>query len=153
MIGATAFAFFMFAVAYVAISLIPTLVARRRDHPQKAAIFVLGIVSICVGYFVPFAVYAVLFVIGLIWAYISPAPKIVIVEGLKDAESLSSRGANVVVAGPAGKSAYQIWLDFGNKGSKQDFIDSLKGPKGDGGQDAIPLTDGRGFLKNRVAGE
>lgn len=131
MIGATAFAFFMFMVAYVAISLIPTLVARRRNHQQKAAIFVLGIVSICVGYFVPFAVYAVLFVIGLIWAYISPAPKVVV----------------------EGKSAYQIWLDFGNKGSKQDFINSLKGPKGDGGQDAIPLTDGRGFLKNRVEGE
>lgn len=131
MIGATAFAFFMFMVAYVAISLIPTLVARRRDHRQKTAIFVLGIVSICVGYFVPFAVYAVLFVIGLIWAYISPAPKVVV----------------------AGESAYQIWLDFGNKGSKQDFINSLKGPKGESGEDAIPLTDGRGFLKNRVAGE
>lgn len=119
MIGATAFAFFMFMVAYVAISLIPTLVARRRNHPQKTAIFVLGIVSICVGYFVPFAVYAVLFVIGLIWAYISPAPKIIVVEGVKGEP------------GPAGP----------------------QGPVGDRGQDAIPLTDGRGFLKNRVAGE
>jgi len=36
-------------------------------------------------------------------------------------------------AGPAGqdgKSAYQIWLDLGNTGSEQDFIDSLK-PKSD----------------------
>ncbi len=32
--------------------------------------------------------------------------------------------------GQDGKSAYQIWLDLGNKGSQQDFIDSLK-PKSD----------------------
>lgn len=30
-----------------------------------------------------------------------------------------------------GKSAYQIWLDNGNAGTEQDFLDSLKGPKGD----------------------
>ena len=125
MIGATAFAFFMFMVAYVAISLIPTLVARRRDHRQKTAIFVLGIVSICVGYFVPFAVYAVLFVVGLIWAYISPAPKIIVVEGLKGVEG---------EPGPVGPAGPQ-------------------GPVGARGHDAIPLTDGRGFLKNQVAGE
>lgn len=29
------------------------------------------------------------------------------------------------------KSAYDIWLELGNKGSKQDFINSLKGAKGD----------------------
>ncbi|BDI01920.1 hypothetical protein LmYK1_11600 [Ligilactobacillus murinus] len=29
-------------------------------------------------------------------------------------------------AGQDGKSAYQIWLDLGNTGSQQDFIDSLK---------------------------
>lgn len=29
-------------------------------------------------------------------------------------------------AGQDGKSAYQIWLDLGNTGSEQDFIDSLK---------------------------
>lgn len=32
--------------------------------------------------------------------------------------------------GKDGKSAYQIWLDLGNSGSEQDFIDSLK-PKSD----------------------
>lgn len=32
--------------------------------------------------------------------------------------------------GKDGKSAYQIWLDLGNAGSEQDFIDSLK-PKSD----------------------
>jgi hypothetical protein len=26
-----------------------------------------------------------------------------------------------------GKSAYQIWLDNGNEGTEQDFLDSLKG--------------------------
>ena len=33
-------------------------------------------------------------------------------------------------AGQDGKSAYQVWLDLGNAGSEQDFIDSLK-PKSD----------------------
>lgn len=32
-----------------------------------------------------------------------------------------------------GHSAYDVWLSLGNKGTEQDFIDSLKGPKGDGG--------------------
>lgn len=32
-----------------------------------------------------------------------------------------------------GKSAYQLWLDEGNKGSEQDFLASLKGEKGDAG--------------------
>ena len=35
--------------------------------------------------------------------------------------------------GKDGKSAYQIWLDNGNKGTEQDFLNSLKGPKGDTG--------------------
>ncbi|MDD1401002.1 hypothetical protein PSA87_05075 [Limosilactobacillus reuteri] len=33
-----------------------------------------------------------------------------------------------------GKSAYQLWLDEGNKGSEQDFLASLKGEKGDAGK-------------------
>ncbi len=32
----------------------------------------------------------------------------------------------VTLTGFNGKSAYQIWLDLGNDGSEQDFIDSLK---------------------------
>ena len=32
-----------------------------------------------------------------------------------------------------GKSAYQLWLDEGNKGTEQDFLASLKGSKGDRG--------------------
>ena len=33
----------------------------------------------------------------------------------------------VVLKGQAGKSAYQIWLELGNIGTEQDFINSLKG--------------------------
>ena len=33
--------------------------------------------------------------------------------------------------GPPGKSAYEIWLDQGNKGSIDDFLNSLIGPPGD----------------------
>ena len=34
-----------------------------------------------------------------------------------------------------GKSAYDIWLSLGNKGTEQDFIASLKGDKGDSAYD------------------
>ena len=38
-----------------------------------------------------------------------------------------------VVLGGAGASAYQIWLDAGNTGTEQDFLDSLEGPQGPAG--------------------
>jgi len=34
------------------------------------------------------------------------------------------------IDGLDGKSAYQIWLDQGNSGTEQDFLDSLKGEQG-----------------------
>ena len=42
-------------------------------------------------------------------------------------------------AGSDGDSAYQVWLDLGNSGTEQDFIDSLTGPTGIAGSDG---TDG-----------
>ena len=41
--------------------------------------------------------------------------------------------------GEEGISAYEVWLDLGNTGTEQDFIDSLKGPEGDPGD---PGADG-----------
>ena len=50
------------------------------------------------------------------------------------------------VQGIDGKSAYEIWLDLGNTGTEQDFIDSLKGADGEDGEDgedfAFELPDG-----------
>ena len=34
------------------------------------------------------------------------------------------------IPGPEGLSAYEVWLELGNTGSEQDFIDSLTGPVG-----------------------
>lgn len=36
-----------------------------------------------------------------------------------------------------GASAYQVWLDLGNTGTAQDFIDSLKGTNGTNGTDGV----------------
>ena len=39
--------------------------------------------------------------------------------------------------GPSGLSAYQVWLDEGNEGTEQDFLDSLKGEAGEDGSAAF----------------
>lgn len=42
--------------------------------------------------------------------------------------------------GADGLSAYQIWLDEGNEGTEQDFLESLKGPQGPPGKDGSDAT-------------
>ena len=44
--------------------------------------------------------------------------------------------------GDDGESAYQIWLDEGNVGTEQDFLDSLKGEKGEDGENGTDGHDG-----------
>ena len=44
--------------------------------------------------------------------------------------------------GKDGKSAYQIWLDEGNEGTEQDFLNSLKGTDGRNGIDGKNGKDG-----------
>lgn len=39
--------------------------------------------------------------------------------------------------GPAGKSAYQVWLDQGNSGTETDYLLSLKGSPGTNGRDGV----------------
>lgn len=48
--------------------------------------------------------------------------------------------------GENGKSAYQIWLEMGNQGSKNDFLASLTGPKGSNGKDGTDGINGRDGL-------
>ena len=45
--------------------------------------------------------------------------------------------------GADGKSAYQIWLDNGHSGTEADFLNSLKGAKGDPGKDGQNGADGK----------
>lgn len=45
-------------------------------------------------------------------------------------------------SGADGKSAYQIWLDAGNVGTEEEYLDSLVGPKGDTGEQGIPGEKG-----------
>lgn len=57
----------------------------------------------------------------------------------------AQRVVEVVVNGSKGsdgKSAYQIWLDAGNVGTQQDFLDSLIGADGAQGQDGQPGAQG-----------
>lgn len=43
------------------------------------------------------------------------------------------------------KSLYQLWLDAGNSGTKEDFIESLKGDKGDSGLSAYQVAVVNGY--------
>ena len=45
--------------------------------------------------------------------------------------------------GPAGESAYQVWLDAGNTGTEADFLASLKGATGPAGKDGADGKDGK----------
>ena len=45
--------------------------------------------------------------------------------------------------GDTGKSAYEIWLELGNVGSEEDFIESLKGESGDPGEKGEVGVDGK----------
>lgn len=46
------------------------------------------------------------------------------------------------VDGQDGKSAYEIWLDEGNQGTEQDFLNSLKGADGDCNFATFDIEDG-----------
>ncbi|MBU8567582.1 hypothetical protein [Virgibacillus pantothenticus] len=43
--------------------------------------------------------------------------------------------------GDPGKSAYQVAVDNGFKGTESEWLESLKGPKGDTGNDGVSVTD------------
>lgn len=43
--------------------------------------------------------------------------------------------------GQNGKSAYEIWLESGNSGTREDFLNSLKGQDGRNGNDGLPGKD------------
>ena len=45
--------------------------------------------------------------------------------------------------GQDGKSAYQVWLDKGNKGTETNFLNSLVGPRGEQGPAGNPGEDGK----------
>ena len=55
-------------------------------------------------------------------------------------ETLKGGGA---LKGDDGKSAYQSWLDLGNNGTEEDFINSLKGEKGQVGEKGETGNDGK----------
>ncbi len=55
--------------------------------------------------------------------------------------------------GEDGKSAYQVWLDAGNVGTEQDFLDSLVGADGAQGDQGIQGPQGEPGESNEVTAE
>lgn len=63
-----------------------------------------------------------------------------------DLQHIVVRGEETIKQGPPGepgKSAYDIWLDQGNVGTEQDFLDSLKGEPGTQGERGAQGVEGR----------
>lgn len=54
-----------------------------------------------------------------------------------DASLLSNGEGGTPIPGPEGKSAYQVWLEAGNKGTEQEFLKSLEGTEGSPGKNAL----------------
>jgi hypothetical protein len=50
----------------------------------------------------------------------------VLIELSQPSEAIQVEFSNIGTKGDDGKSTYQIWLDQGNAGTEQDFLDSLK---------------------------
>ena len=67
-------------------------------------------------------------------------------DGKDGADGLSGKDG---IDGKDGKSAYETWLDLGNTGSEQDFIDSLKGKDGSDGKNGIDGKDGADGLNGK----
>lgn len=58
---------------------------------------------------------------------------------------------DIGVPGPAGKSAYQIWLDAGNVGTQVEFLNSLKGTNGTNGKSAYQIWVDKGGAGDEAA--
>lgn len=58
--------------------------------------------------------------------------------------NINVKGLNlppIKLEGAPGKSAYEIWLESGNSGTREDFLKSLKGQDGRNGDDGLPGKD------------
>ena len=58
--------------------------------------------------------------------------------------NINIKGLNlppIKLEGAAGKSAYELWLESGNSGTREDFLNSLKGQDGRNGNDGLPGKD------------
>lgn len=77
---------------------------------------------------------------SLIQKYLQVDNKLTEITALE--QDLESKRDNGYFDGEDGKSAYQIWLEEGNVGTEQDFLDSLKGADGQNGIDGQNGRDG-----------
>lgn len=64
-------------------------------------------------------------------------------DGVNGAPGIDGKDGADGENGKDGKSAYQSWLDIGNTGTEQDFIQSLKGKNGTDGTNGTDGEDGK----------
>jgi len=82
------------------------------------------------------------------WSGFDPAAFIKAFSKKRSAEDAESELYDLLLehstGGSMGKSAYEIWLDAGNTGTVEDFLNSLIGPQGDAGASAYEIWLGLG---------
>lgn len=65
-------------------------------------------------------------------------------------EQPERKWVDIGVPGPAGKSAYETWVEAGNTGSQVDFLNSLKGTNGTNGKSAYEIWLANGHSGTEV---
>lgn len=79
----------------------------------------------------------------LTFTYNSPDGVYTLTKIVTIALSIQGKDGANGTSGSEGKSAYQIWLDAGNTGTEQDYLNSLKGQDGYTPQKGVDYFDGK----------
>lgn len=108
-------------VALFMVALLPAIIAFNKSHPYKLGLLIANFTILLVAMVLGVGGASIAWVILLIVSLYPPSNK-------KGKFVVYNRESHA-----EGKSAYDIWLELGNVGSKEDFLNSLKGPKGEKG--------------------
>lgn len=93
----------------------------------------IGTINVIRQYFLPDEDFAS----GVCRTFSEGSTDIYLGEGYSDEGDIHVQLPPNYMQGKPGKSAYQEWLDMGNSGSVQNFLDSLKGDQGERGEQGI----------------
>lgn len=101
----------------------------------------IGTINVIRQYFLPDEDFAS----GVCRTFSEESTDIYLGEGYSDEGDVNVQLPPNYMQGKPGKSAYQEWLDLGNTGTVQDYLNSMKGKTGGKGDKGDKGNDGRSF--------